>query len=119
MLLVLKPVLAAFVELNHLLTYFIGEALITAVFQHLLLEIICHQCEWLWCGRCRYLANEVVTKLVLNTWLFQKDGFWSHVKDAIVFLACSKVMLERAVMRLIVINRNLPICYGLIILRSA
>ena len=87
MLLVLKLVLSTPVELDHLLAHFIWETLIAAVLRHLLLEIVSHQGEWLRHRRSRYLPDEVVSELVLIAWLFEEDGFRSHVKDSGVLLA--------------------------------
>ena len=93
----LKFVLSAFVELDHLLSYFIRITLISAIIQHLLLEVIRQQCKWFRGWRCGNLPDELITELVLNTWLFQKNCLWLHVKDSVVLLAYSEPLLERAV----------------------
>ena len=96
-LLMLKLVLSAFVELDHLLTHFVRVALIAAILQHLLLEFIRHKCEWFWHWRGGNLPDEVVSELVLNARLLQEDRIGPHVEDSIILLAYSEVLLERAV----------------------
>ena len=115
--LVLQAILAALVEFDHLASDNCWHGLILAVFEHGLVDIVRHNCEWLRCRRRRDLFHEIVAECVLNAWVLKENGVWSYVEDSVVTLDCVKKLAVKTYF----INterKNLPMFCGLIIARS-
>ena len=82
----LQSILSSLIEFDHHLFHSDRVAVIAAVFQDLAVELVGHQCEWLWSRRCRDLPDEIVPKLVLNPRFLQENSIRPHVKHSVVLL---------------------------------
>ena len=88
--LVLQAILAALVEFDHFASDNSWHGLILAVFQHGLMNIVRHNCEWLGCGWRRDLLHKVVAEGVLNARVLQEDCVGTDVEHSVVTLHCAQ-----------------------------
>ena len=95
---VLQLVLSPLVEFDHHFFDSDWVALVSAVLEHLLVELVSHQREWLRCRWSGDLPDKVVSKLVLDPRLLQEYGLGPHVEHSVVFFAYSQgaVTIRRA-----------------------
>ena len=86
MFLVLKLVLAALVELNHLFASDVRVTHILHIHDRVLLEVVSEEHKWLGGRWGRYLFYELVPELILLPRFLKENRFRSHIKHPIIFL---------------------------------
>ena len=84
-LFVLQPVLAPPEELKYLLLYGFWVIAVADFLNNGFVHFVHHKSERFWLRRGRYLADELVSKLVLQARLFEEEGTWAHVEYTVVF----------------------------------
>ena len=85
--LMLQLILPSSIKLAKFLLDIIWITLVLCHFNKCLLQVISHIRHWFWLWRLTNLPNELISVLVLSSWLHQKRTIRLQVKHSVIFFS--------------------------------